>query len=385
MRWASNKGGFVDYVAGFFYFKNKTDEIYRRDVVRCATNGTPLANGLTPCATLLNDNGVANYGTDLKSTSFFGESTWNFAKDVRGIFGLRHTQDDLSYYHGRVSTQAAPGIQPTRLPASASTKQSGVSGRIGPQWDLSKEVSMYATYSKGYKGPAYNAFFNMQPNQELALAPEKAKGWELGFKSTLADNRLRLNVAIFDTTYAGYQANYPDLVGGVSVTRFINAGDISTKGVELDMEAKLSREVSISAAYADTKAVVDRFNCPAGQTCAIPPGTTLPSAPRQKGVLRANYRTDVASYLFALSADYAWQSETQYDLSTSLNTLQPAYGIFNVSVALASTDSGWRVTLIGKNLADKSYSQFLYTGANTTRAVPRDDRRFFGVNVRYEF
>ena len=385
LRWASNKGGFVDYVAGFFYFQNKTDEIYRRDVVRCATNGTTQANGLTPCATFLNDNGVANYGTDLKSTSFFGESTWNFAKDVRGIFGLRYTQDDLSYYHGRVSTQAAPGIQPTRLPAAASTKQSGVSGRIGPQWDVSKEVSMYATYSKGYKGPAYNAFFNMQPNQELALAPEKAKGWELGFKSTLADNRLRLNIAVFDTKYAGYQANYPDLVGGVVVTRFINAGDISTKGVELDMEAKLSREFSISGAYADTKAVVDRFNCPAGQTCAIPPGTTLPSAPRQKGAMRGNYRTYFSQYQMAISTDYTWQSETQYDLSTSRNTLQPAYGTFNASVALASTDGGWRVTLIGKNLADKSYSQFLYSGANTTRAVPRDDRRFFGVNVRYEF
>ena len=387
LRWASNKGSFVDYVAGFFYFNNKTDEVYRRDVTRCATTGTPLANGLTPCATFLNDNGVATYGTDLKSTSFFGESNWNFAKDFRGILGLRYTTDDLSYYHGRVSTQPAafPGVQPTRTPVAGSTKQNGVSGRIGPQWDLSKQVSVYATYSKGYKGPAYNAFFNMQPTADIALSPEKSKGWELGLKSTLLDNRLRFNVAIFDTKYEGYQANYPDLVAGTVVTRFINAGDVSTKGVELDMEAKLSREFSIAAAYADTKAVVDRFNCPVGATCAIPSGTMLPSAPRQKGVLRANYRTDVAGYLMAVSADYTWQSETQFDLSTSPNTLQPSYGIVNASVSLASTASGWRVTLVGKNLADKSYSQFLLPGANTQRAVPRDDRRYYGVNVRYEF
>ncbi len=391
-RFASNKGGFIDYVAGFFYFNNKTDEVYRRDVTRCATTGTTLANGLTPCATFLNDNGVATYGTDLKSTSFFGESNWNFSKDFRGILGLRYTTDDLSYYHGRVSTQAAaiPGVQPTRTPVAGSTKQNGVSGRIGPQWDLSKEVSVYATYSKGYKGPAYNAFFNMQPNADIALSPEKAKGWELGLKSTLADNRLRVNVAIFDTKYEGYQANFFDTVAGTVTTRFINAGDISTKGVELDIEAKLSREFSVSLAYADTKAVVDRFNCPAGATPAqcnsIPSGTALPSAPRQKGALRANYRTDVAGYLLAVSGDYTWQSETQYDLSTSPNTLQPAYGVFNASVSLASTESGWRVTLVGKNLADKSYSQFLLPGgANTQRSVPRDDKRYYGVNVRYEF
>ena len=101
--------------------------------------------------------------------------------------------------------------------------------------------------------------------------------------------------------------------------------------------------------------------------------------------MRANYRTDVAGYLMAISADYSWQSETQYDLSTSPNTLQPAYGIFNASISLASTDSGWRVTLVGKNLADKSYSQVLYPGGNTTRGVPRDDKRYYGVNVRYDF
>ncbi|MEI6738359.1 MAG: TonB-dependent receptor, partial [Pseudomonadota bacterium] len=386
-RWASNKGNFIDYVAGFFYFTNKTDETYRRDVTRCATNGATLANGLTPCLTFLNDNGVANYGTDLKSTSFFGESTWNFAKDLRGVLGLRHSKDDLSYYHGRVSTVtvATGGVNPTRTPVSGSTTQNGVSGRIGPQWDVSKEVSVYATYSRGYKGPAYNAFFNMQPVADIALAPEKSKGWELGLKSTLADNRVRFNLAIFDTKYEGYQANFPDLVGGTVVTRFINAGDISTKGYELDMEAKLSREFSIAAAYADTKAVVERFNCPVGATCTIPSGTMLPGAPRQKGVLRANYHTDVAGYLMAISADYTWQSETQFDLSTSANTIQPAYGTFNASVSLADIGSGWRVTLVGKNLADKSYSQFLLPGANTQRSVPRDDKRYLGVNVRYDF
>jgi iron complex outermembrane recepter protein len=387
LRWASKKGGFVDYVAGFYWFNNKTDEQYRRDVQRCATNATALPSGLVPCATLLNDFGVANYGTELKSTSFFGESTWNFTPTMRGILGLRQTRDELSYYHRRTSTQAAaiPGVQPTRAPVSGSTERSAVSGRVGPQFDLSKEVSVYATYSRGYKGPAYNAFFNMQPVADIALDPEKSKGWELGLKSTLADNRVRLNIAVFDTKYSGYQANYPDLVAGVVVTRFINAGDISTKGFELDMQAKLSRELTLTAAFADTKAVVDQFRCPAGATCAIPSGTMLPSAPRRKGVLRANYKTDIGGFLVDFGTDYTWQSETQYDLSTSPNTLQPAYGIWNASVSVANVGTGWRVTLVGKNLTDKSYSQFLLPGANTQRSLPRDAERYYGVNVRYDF
>ena len=388
LRLASAKGGFFDYVAGVYYMRNKTDETYRRDVVRCNGTTANLPNGLTPCAAPLNDFGNAIYGTLSKSASLFGEGTFNFTPQLRGIVGLRYTDDDLSYYHSRTSTAAAaiPGVQPNRAPAASSTSERGVSGRVGPQFDLSKEVSVYATYSKGYKGPAYNAFFNMQPNQELALAPETSKGFELGLKSTLLDNRLRVNVAVFDTEYKGYQANFPDLVAGTVVTRFINAGDVSTKGVEVDMEAKFSSQLSVALAVANTKARVDRFNCPTGATCPNLNGSPLPSAPDWKGALRANWWGNVGSGMrLDIGADYTYSSAVQYDLATSANTIQPSYGIYNATLSLSDPSKGWRITVIGKNLADKSYSSFLLPGANTQRSVPRDDQRYFGVSARYEF
>jgi iron complex outermembrane recepter protein len=386
LRLASAKGGFFDYVLGAYFMRNKTDEVYRRDVVRCATTGTTLANGLTPCLTNLNDFGVATYGTLSKSESLFGEGMFSFSKEMRGILGLRYTDDNLSYYHGRVSTAAAPGVQATRAPAAASTSTRGLSGRIGPQFDISKDVMVYATYSKGYKGPAYNAFFNMTPAQELALAPEKSKGFELGLKSTLLDNRLRFNIAIFDTEYSGYQANYPDLVGGVVVTRFINAGDISTKGVEIDMEAKIDKQFTVAVAVANTKARVERFNCPVGATCPNLNGAPLPSAPDWKGAVRANWWSNVGSAMrLDMGVDYTYSSETQYDLSISPLTIQPKYGIYNLNMALSDPAKGWRVGLVGKNLGNKSYASFLLSGANTQRSVPRDDQRYWGINARLEF
>lgn len=388
LRIASPKGKFVDYVAGLFYMRSKTDEVYRRDVTRCLTNAANLPSGLTPCATQQFDNGVATYGTLAKSASLFGESTWNFTPEFRGILGLRSTSDDLSYYHSRVSTAPAaiPGVQPSRPYTTGSTSPTGVSGRVGPQFDLSKEATVYATYSKGYKGPAYNAFFNMTSTADLALAPEKSKSAEIGLKSTLLDNTLRLNIAVFDTKYNGYQANYPDLVGGVVVTRFINAGDVSTKGFEIDFQAKLSKEFTIGGAYADTKARVDRFNCPVGATCPNLAGAPLPSAPNQKGTIRGNYVMKVGNGLnLDIGADYNWQSDVQYDLSISPNTIQPDYAIVNATIALSSGVGGWRVAILGKNLGNQSYASFLLPGANTQRSVPRDDQRYFGINARLDF
>jgi iron complex outermembrane receptor protein len=389
LRLASDKGGFLDFVAGLYYWKTETDEVYRRDVVRCNGTLANLPNGLTPCAAFLNDNGVATYGTDGKSYSAFGESTLNFAKDFRGIAGFRYTKDDLSYYHGRVSTQPTadiPGVRRTRANTTGSTDKTGTSGRIGLQLDAAKDVMTYLTLSRGYKGPAYNAFFNMQAIDDVALDPEKSRGWEAGFKSQLLEDRLRLNVAIFKTDYTGYQANFPDLVQGTVVTRFINAGDVSTKGVELDFEAKVSKQLSVSGAYTRLRARVDKFNCPTGATCPALDGQPLPYAPDKKGVLRADWWTGVmAGRRFELGADYTWQSATQFDLSTSPNTIQPAYGIVNMYVALADRAKGWRVAIIGKNLGDKSYAQQLLPGANTQRSVPRDDERYWGVNARLEF
>ncbi len=387
LRAASAKGGAFEYVAGLFYMKSETDEVYRRDVVRCSTTLATLPNGLTPCATNLNDFGVATYGTEGKSGSAFGEGTFHFNKALRGVFGLRFTRDELAYYHSRVSTAPAaiPGVQPSRPYTTGSTKETGVSGRVGPQFDFSEDMMGYVTYSRGYKGPAYNAFFNMTSTADLALAPEESKGWEAGLKSTFANNRVRVNLAVFDTKYTGYQANYPDLVAGTVVTRFINAGDVSTKGFEIDLDAKVSRQLSLSASVANTRARVDRFNCPAGATCPDLTNQPLPSAPDWKGVVRGNYWMSVGAFRLDLGADYSWSSKVQFDLSTSTNTIQPAYGLYNASIALSRPGSGWRVALIGKNLGDKSYAAFLLPGANTQRSVPRDDERYFGVNARLDF
>ena len=54
-------------------------------------------------------------------------------------------------------------------------------------------------------------------------------------------------------------------------------------------------------------------------------------------------------------------------------------------MSLGNPSEGWRVSVVGKNLGDKSYASFFLSGANTQRSVPRDDERYFGVSVRYEF
>ncbi len=372
LRVASPGGGAFDYVAGLFYLHGKDAETYQRIVT-----------------TMRVDSGLADYGVTSDSCAAFGEATWHVAPSWRLIGGARWTHDDLDYRHARSSTQAAafPGVQPA-VNNRGSTSEDGHSGRLGIQHDLSAKVNAYATYSRGYKGPAFNVFFNMLARDTLALKPETSNSLELGLKSTLFDKRVTVNAALFKTDYANYQANFYDTVTGAVVTRLINAGDVSTQGLEIDISARPLPQLRLTAATAYTEATVDNFNCPpaAAASCNLN-GKTLPFAPRFKSFVRGTWSLPLSGGLRSeFSLDYSYQSRVQYDLFQSPETIQPGYGVVNAEVLLSHPDAGWRVALVGKNLANKSYATNLITGAGyVTRTVARDDRRYVGVTARKEF
>nr|WP_315215721.1 TonB-dependent receptor [uncultured Duganella sp.] len=373
LRLASPKDQLLEYVVGAFYLHGKDRETYQRIVT---TTTAP-------------NSGRADYGVENDSYSLFGESTLNLTPEWRAIAGARWTKDELSYDHVRTSTSTAafPGVQPG-VSNSGSTSEDGYSGRVGLQYQLSRDVNAYATYSRGYKGPAYNVFFNMLGRDTLALKPETSDSFELGLKASAFDRRLTANVAVFNTKYSNYQANFFDTVAGTVITRLINAGDVSTKGVELDINARPTRQLTLTASLAYTDASIDRFNCPPAATASCNlNGQPLPFSPKWKSFTRANYALPLQNGLIVdFSADYTYQAKTQFDLFQSPDAIQGAYGVINAGIALSSTSGGWRVALVGKNLANKSYATNLVTSTGyVTRAVPRDDERYFGITARKEF
>lgn len=374
-RLTSAKGNFLEYVAGLYYLHGESDETYRRDI-------TAAGSGYVGY-------GQAAYATRSDNLAIFGESTLNFSDRFRGIAGLRWTTDKLSYTHQRDRYPAAlalPGVGATQGSISGSTSAHEFSGRVGPQFDITRDITTYATYSRGYKGPAFNVFFNFVDGRDtLALKPETSNSYEIGLKSTSFNKRLRLNVAAFSTEYDNFQTTLADVLNGTIVTRLINAGKVSSKGVEVDFSARPTDSLTINGALARINARIDHFNCPTGAptSCDID-GKPLPYAPDWKASLQGSWTYRLKdSRSIELGSDYNWQSRTQYSLAQYPDTIQPAYGIWNASIALADRAGGWRVALLVKNITDKSYATNLSHDANVlNRWVPRDDQRYFGVQLR---
>ena len=382
LRLTSPKGKLIDYVVGAYILRAETDERYQRDLTR--------TSGLTT--------GVANYGIRANNYALFGEANINFTSHFRAIAGYRSTWDKLSYYHVRTSTNDPNNTGNSALNVSGirayhnsngSTSTRGDSWRLGLQLDAGSHAQLYRTWSRGYKGPAYNAFFNMQATDEIALAPETSNSFEAGIKGSTADRSLRYALAVYSTTFNNYQANVADLVNGTTVTRLINAGKVRSQGVEADVTLVPTKgfTVDLSAAYDDAKVI--NFNCPAGlpASCNIN-GQPLPFAPKVKLFANAAYRFALTQTVdLELQSDIAFKSETQYQLTQTPGTIQPAYAIWNGSVALLGHDDGWQLRAYVKNIANTHYASYLVNGgvAGIVRYVPRDDVRYGGVTLRKTF
>ncbi|MEG3124270.1 TonB-dependent receptor [Sphingomonas sp. GB1N7] len=413
LRIASPAKQFIEYVVGAYYSRAVSERIFTRNDVVCNTTPGTTPSPLVPCGSAgapasTFPSGTADFGSTFDNLAFFGQGTVNVAPRFRIIGGLRYSIDHLDVFHKRVTTLAGPGINgnfdqgvynggagggvSNGVPFTASTKNTNLSGKAGLQFDLSRDSTAYASYSRGYKGPAYNVFFNLTATGTNVIAPETSDAYEIGLKNTLAGGKLILNLAAYYAKYHNFQANNPDLVAGVVVTRFTNAGEVSTRGVELDAIFRPVRDVSLSGGVAYTNAHVDQFNAPAG-AAVVPSGTPLGFAPKWKGSLGADYRWRTGgAFDLTFGAQGSYQSKqlalfAADAVQRQLGTIK-GYGLVNLSAGVTSTDDHYRLTFQVRNLFDQSFAAAITNGGPGQAyryQIPRDADRYYGVTGRVSF
>jgi len=431
LRIASPAGDTFNYVIGGYYSKANSERTFtRRDTVCTAAAGAP-AGVLIPCGSVNANastfpNGSATFGSTFENLALFGQATFNLSDSVRLIGGLRWAHDKLGVFHSRVSPLTGPGIQPNfdqgvyneylrlvaagmrpnqavtaavsasnGVPFRTNTTNDNLSGKASIQADLNPDMMAYASYTRGYKGPAYNIFYNLTATGTNVIEPETSDAFEVGLKNTLFDGALTLNLAGFYAKYTNFQANNPDLVVDVVVTRFTNAGEISTRGIEADFAWRMGPDTNLTGGVAYTDARVDAFKAAPGAapTDIIPTGTPLGYAPKWKGSVAFDhrYRTGGAIDLF-FGAQMNFQS-SQLSLfapdpvQLKLGTI-PAYALVNAQLGFGDQDDKWKVTLQVRNLWDKSYAAAIVNGGPGGAyryQIPRDADRYWGISGRFNF
>ncbi len=428
LRIASPDTGKLQYVAGAFFWYTTENDWFNRYVTQCTASTLAAdATGYKPCSaapgvsTIINAQGPASWYTEFENQALFGQATYDVTDQLRLIGGLRYSHDHVSYSLSRVSTvPAGAGIQPSFSGAESADKN-GVSGKAGLEYQINSNEMLYATYSRGYKGPSLNDFYSENTINKGTIAPETSNNYEIGAKSQFFGHRLTLNGDVFWEDFSNFQANTFVLNPATSSTTVTlgDAGNVRSRGLELNAVWRATPTLSFNGGYTYDNAYIVTYNCNAAASiystspttsnqlslakCVAHDGKVLPFAPKNKFNVTGNYDAPVpANWPFDLriSATYSYSSMINFDLDQSQLARQPAYGLFDATMAFTSKDGRYRLTLIGKNLGDQYYTTFitpggtgpvagtlnpLQAGSFTRLQVPRDAQRYVGAKLTVNF
>ena len=401
--------------AGLFYWNIDSERDFTRDA-SCQNNGgqnQPILDANPGLTCNANDivSATGSMRTEFNNFAIFGQAEWSLTDALTAIVGLRYTDDEVSFKHNRTNNDAfgrqGVGVRPAAPNSQFSaasggfntnfdgdTDETDVSGKLSLNWQFNETNSVYATFAQGYKGPAFNVFYNMGTNDTLPIGNESSDSFEIGYK--YVGSTLFFSATYFTTDIEDFQANNFDNSTGVTITRLTNAGDVTTEGVEVDFIWTPTDNFSLSGGAAFVDAEIDSFNCPVDPTTGLPPancstrsGLDVPFAPDTKYSLVANYVIPMENMDVILNGSYVYTDEQRSTLPGNNGTFNPVtllpdYGVFNASAAFSFNDDQFRVTLIGKNLGDESYVT-TYSGDGFRYQIPREADRYWGVNLRANF
>lgn len=412
-RLASPQDQTVSYVVGGFFWHSNNAQVFTRQDITCAASSLPVApSGATPCnvanlATTFFPTATSVSDVDATNFAFFGNATWNITDAFRLIGGLRWTRDDLEFIHTRapgvnlvtglpltgpgISGNPAGGLISATPPGNGTnvstgeTDNSNLSGRAVVQYDVTDDVTGYFSYSRGYKGPAFNVFFNhTAPNNAVPIDAETSNAYEAGFKSRLFNDRLQLNAAGFYAVYDGFQANNFILLNGAIISNLTNAGTVSTAGFEVDAVLAPTDWWKITGGVAYTDAKVKEFNPnPLTNAPSALNGTRLPLAPKWSTSIISEW---TAPFVMDTNAHLRAAWSFQDDQFSDLGNVGPIeqHSLIDLSLGFSDQDDRYRLTFHVNNLLDDSYVT-LNTSAGQRLHIPRDASRYVGVTFRANF
>jgi iron complex outermembrane receptor protein len=411
VRLASPQNQALTYqVGGFLWYSHNTQDFTRADIT-CSSSSLPVdpITGGQPCnladtVNTLFPTASSRSNVTFRNWALFGQASYEFTPSLRLTLGGRYTHDSLSYTHYRApAINAATGLPATGPGLSGvgaggsiasggngtdlsegATSADNFSGKAVLQYDVAPDIMAYASYTRGYKGPAFNVFFNhTAPTNSTPIDPETSNSYEIGFKSRFWDRKIQLNAAAFLVDYDGFQANNFLLLNGAVVTNLTNAGTVRSKGFEVDATFAPVDGLTLraNAAYADAR--VRRFNPnPLTNAPDARDGTRLPLAPKLSYTLGADYDADVGPLKLYLSTDWRHVSKQFSDLGES-GPIDP-YGLWNASIGFSDPDDRYRLTFMVRNILDASYV-LLNTSSGQRLMIPRDADRYAGVTLRARF
>ncbi len=340
--------------------------------------------------------------------SVFGDFTYDITDQFAISVGGRYTSDSRNARIFKARRIFGPdpqlgGTAPVALVTDSNFQGERRFTKFTPRASVSFKPTddhlLYASYSTGFKGggfdPRGNSTGAPDTNRDgvrsyaeifdfLTFDPETVKSYEIGYKGSLADGRLRLAATAFRADYDDVQI--PGSVGvdnngdGIFETFAgitTNASKARLQGVEIEAFATLARDFSGAGSavtlngtlgYIDGKYL--RFINNLGVDVAD--FRRIQNTPEWTASTTLGARLPLASGMLNASTTLSYRSKTNQFEVPSPFLDQKGYALLDASLVWTSDDERFSLGLHGKNLTDKQYktSGYQFAAVNPTTGVP---------------
>ncbi|MEJ6789013.1 TonB-dependent receptor [Brevundimonas sp. BR2-1] len=282
--------------------------------------------------------------------------------------GLRYTLDDKrgtvfrANYAGAVAspllggTPRAPTLLRTNYTNSKDFTQ--FTPRIALSFDLTDDMTTYASYSQGFKSGGFDMRGDaiLTPDTVNGYDPETVDSYEIGLKGAL--DRLSFAASIFYNEYQDQQVT-TQVPAGASIASFVdNVGSSTFYGAEFEGQLRILDNLSASFAVGYLNSDFEeflRYNLALGVYEDISDQVVLQNAPEWTGYLGFTWVGDVAGGDLAVTPSVSYRGDySQFEFPNPVLD-QQAYTLVDLSIVWTDPTDRFTLGLYGKNLTDEEY------------------------------
>ncbi|MBN7799050.1 TonB-dependent receptor [Parahaliea mediterranea] len=232
------------------------------------------------------------------------------------------------------------------------------SWRAGLDFAATDNVLVYASVASGFKSGGFNGGFLSLDAAEAAVQlepyePEYLTAYEIGVKSDLFDNSLRLNAALFLNDFSDLQVFTLVNTETLPIQVLDNASSAQVVGLEFDITYYPTDNllVSVSGALLDSELkdfVSDEGLDFSGNELARTPDTSV------TGLIRYDHELSDYGNLYA-QASAAYKSSVFFSTENNPLIAQDGYTLVNARVGYQHSSHNWELALFVNNLGNETY------------------------------
>ena len=310
----------------------------------------------------------------------FGEASFDIIpRELTLTGGARFYNIDISLKGATVFVFGAVNIDEV-LAGESPDSQSDVIFKGNLSWTPTDDLLFYFTFSEGFRPGGFNRNGGAGTGIPFSYESDTIENYEIGWKLSLLQNRLRFNGAAYRVDWSNLQLNIQDF--SISNLGFVdNVGEARIYGIEGDVAIAATQNLTLngSFSYNDTKLT----ELPATVVNIAPVGSTLAFTPEFQFSARARYDWTVNDRIGAfVQAGIQHSGSKQNSLLVRDRVRIDSWTSVDISAGVQHND--WRASLFVQNLTNERIVQsVIATDPRNLESVGRP--RTIGLRLSYDY